>query len=369
MLLYNKLKKQLKYLFLFITDLFFILLIKQKKQNVSVIKNKVLCVVYDRIGDNIVRSEILKRIVQVYQHVDLYFLVNNDVGLIEYLKILQLSKKEFILFKRIRFILNPFYRSSVINAINNMKFAQTIVFGTGDWTGKKYFTHYIATDKMYYYTMSNLLEYVLDAEAKLYEMVTQKKPDIELLIPNLRPVIKYIKAFTTSLPEQYIVIGIGASSIARKYPVEKMVQVIAHLNCANKTLVFLGKGKADQKYFDALMKQFKFPNKQIISLINKLSFPQSLQVLSRATLFVGVESALFNAAVFLHIPNIVIYGGGNYGLFMHSTATTLYVSNKMSCFGCGWKECKHGILNYASAKCISSIHPTNIIDAINQKIQ
>jgi ADP-heptose:LPS heptosyltransferase len=118
------------------------------------------------------------------------------------------------------------------------------------------------------------------------------------------------------------------------------------------------------KYYNKLISLSSIIKNQSINLIGKLSLLDSFQVLRKAKFFVGVESGLFNAASFLGIPLIVIYGGGHYGRFKHINDKAIYVSSTMNCFGCNWQNCPYGSLRFKSAKCISNIESKEIIAAI-----
>ena len=268
-------------------------------------------------------------------------------------------------FYRKWFVRNPFYRFYKVNQLNSYNFSSVIILHTIQGRLTEVFQNSFKQVDLYYYNSENITNYVLADEVLLFEKVTGIALNVNQLKPDLKALLNKRQFSHSNIPDNYIVVSTGATAIARTYPIKNFLIVLEWLAYNNHKLIFLGKGDRDIRYYNALISRSVIVKKQSVNMIGKLSFQNSMSLLSKASLFIGVESSLFNAANFLDIPSVVIYGGGHYGRFKHQNENLVYVSNMMDCFGCNWQNCPHGILKFNSARCISAIEPQKIINALS----
>lgn len=86
-----------------------------------------------------------------------------------------------------------------------------------------------------------------------------------------------------------------------------------------------------------------------LNLCGELSLQESLALLARARLMVGVDSGPAHAAAALGVSHIVVMGGGHFGEFFPWHPLTTAVVNPLKCFGCHWnciygtRHCLNGI--------------------------
>ncbi len=328
------------------------------------ITSNVLIVVPDGIGDNILRLEVIKNYIEYFKCKSIYFLISEETGVKELIYSINKENTSFIDFSLKKFSRNPFYRFFKNKALNQYNFSSIVLLYTIESRVAEVLEKSFRAHNTFFYRTDNIFNYALLDDISLFKKVTNIDLDINLLKTNLQSIVKNNLYSDSTIPSEYIVIGIGSSSVSRTYPITKFLPVLEWLGVNNYTMIFLGKGLEDEKYYNKLISLSSIIKNQSINLIGKLSLLDSFQVLRKAKFFVGVESGLFNAASFLGIPLIVIYGGGHYGRFKHINDKAIYVSSTMNCFGCNWQNCPYGSLRFKSAKCISNIESKEIIAAI-----
>jgi hypothetical protein len=82
-----------------------------------------------------------------------------------------------------------------------------------------------------------------------------------------------------------------------------------------------------------------------------------------AAFFVGAESGMWNASYVLGKPSAVLYGGGDYGGFMHDDRSIRYVmAGARDCFCCRWRCGRLG--EGGVAPCIDEIATEQVVGAV-----
>lgn len=348
-------------------------------------QNKVLLLCNDIIGDTIIRLGIMQKYINYFGYENTYFLTFN----FNY-EIVKLVTDKIILVDKEKFKNDENYKRAVIDDINSMKFYNMVNLITyrgvllnelfarelkipikiayeGEEADKKYWTMlnneaYTSIipciDKNKQFSLKNKgITYVLVHQLELLNYVTKKNYKLEDVKPNLK---KYVNSdYNLNILNNSIVFGMGASKEGRMYPYDKFAMVLKQISSLNYSFIFLGKGQCDKEYLDNLLKQVPELKKKAINFIDKLSIVESFKIISKAKLFVGVESGLWNASYALGVPSVVIYGGGHFGRFMHQSSNIKYIFKPMNCYFCRW-ECK-----YDCVKCIKELDYKEIVQSIN----
>ncbi len=346
---------------------------------------KTLILTNDGIGDAVIRLNLLERYADYFGYENTYFLAStNNV------EVIRLISKNVIVIDRNEFKKNLSYKKNILMNLNKLTFDQIInvinravlyneaiirdvnanykVAYEGEEIEKIGF-YRKTNNENYDYIIPSIdfekkfsvnshgVTYILKHETKIFNNITNS--NLELLEAKTDLKKYLIKNIRYDIERPYIVFGMGASQKGRMYPVEKLVKVIEDLD--NEKMVFLGKGLMDEEYYDNVISNLSKCN-NIINLTSKLNLSESFEVIKNSTMFIGVESGLWNAAYALDVPSIVIYGGGHWGRFMHNDKKTRYVYKKMKCYFCRWK-CEFQD-SYEYYKCISEIPADEIIENI-----
>jgi hypothetical protein len=94
----------------------------------------------------------------------------------------------------------------------------------------------------------------------------------------------------------------------------------------------------------------------------ELSLQESMALIARAQLVVGVDSGPCHVAGALDIPHCVVVGGGHFGVFYPWHPETTLVLNPLTCFGCQWK------CPYPRRHCLDGIEPAMIAEGIRNAL-
>lgn len=321
--------------------------------------NKILVKAMDFIGDNILRLGIFKAMIDKFGKENIYFVVLNN-GAHELIKlftenIIVINKKEFINKKE--------YRLKILKNINSLYFKSSISFYTKfAYTTTDLLNEYNTNIKTNYISDNfSYSKYIVDESVEFfcntYELEQKLSYYPKNNMPSLNDNIKY------KLPDEYIVIGMGASSTKRMYDVIKFAKVVNYLLDNNYNIIIIGKGENDEAYYEELLKYiYKNMNAKIFNLVSKLSIAESFQVIKNAKLFIGADSGMSHAAYIMDKISIIIYGGGNYGMFLHEDKNMHYVTNVQECFECNW-YCDN-VNTEGKPRCIDDIKSERIIDEI-----
>ena len=165
---------------------------------------------------------------------------------------------------------------------------------------------------------------------------------------------------------KYIVFGMGAMSLNRRYPIEKVLEFLqlAENNIITKSIRIVFVGGNDIPNYEST-----FDNKiNIINFIGKINLAQSAELISNATAYIGNDSGTMHIAAALNIPCIEIS--------MHPKTGDLWHVNSPMRFG-PWgvrcvilqpekaleDKCRNGCIeNYPH--CIKQIKPESIMQAL-----
>jgi ADP-heptose:LPS heptosyltransferase len=120
--------------------------------------------------------------------------------------------------------------------------------------------------------------------------------------------ISTVKSSIT-LPEQYIVLFLGASADFRKWSVENFIEVAKFIKQAYKhTIVVCGDSKEQEaaNAFDALL------DERVLNLVGKTSLLDVLTIINNAELLIANETSAPHFAVALEKPSILVISNGNH---------------------------------------------------------
>ncbi len=95
----------------------------------------------------------------------------------------------------------------------------------------------------------------------------------------------------------------------------------------------------------------------------RLTWPQMVEVLRVCRLALGVEHPLAHIACALDTPNVIIHGGGNFGISLPYSPSTSVVTLPLTCFLCSW-ECP-----FARPHCVKDIAPEVVEVATREALE
>lgn len=239
------------------------------------------------------------------QYIDRFIWIDrhqfNKNFLYRYKKLKEISSEGYEL------ILSPvynrefFYADTIVKLVN----AHKKIGNSGDlynlhsWqtkTSNQYYTELSQTDNNLMFEFFRNKEFFQNV---LEQYIPIKKTFID---------ISTVKSSIT-LPEQYIVLFLGASADFRKWSVENFIEVAKFIKQAYKhTIVVCGDSKEQEaaNAFDALL------DERVLNLVGKTSLLDVLTIINNAELLIANETSAPHFAVALEKPSILVISNGNH---------------------------------------------------------
>lgn len=312
--------------------------------------SKTLILVNDHLGDNIIRISLLERYIRYFGYNNVYFLVSSSSY-----DIIKLISNNLIMVDEKRLDSDKEYIKKLILEINSIGIKNLI--STTHWCVKnniKILIDNIKSENKWFNEDNDGETYTLNPQLRLFNKITKQnlqmcniKPDIKSYVNQESILIKSI-----NFDEKFVCFGMGASILGKMIDATVTKSLINYCLDKKFKIVLLGYGQKEVEYYNQVIKEID--NKNIINLVNKLTMVETLSVILKSNIFIGVDAGLSHAAYALNIPSIIFIGGGHFGKFMHEDSLVNYVYNNMECFVCGWK-CKYCDVTNEIAPCLSNI--------------
>ena len=111
--------------------------------------------------------------------------------------------------------------------------------------------------------------------------------------------------------KRYIAISVGTGAPDREWPIERWQELLKRMSTSVSNeivarFVFVGAGQREQTHIDALL---DYAGERGLSLCNRLSIPELMQVIRNSCLFIGLESFAGHIAAMYKIPQVSIMHG------------------------------------------------------------
>lgn len=286
--------------------------LRKKFQN----RQKILVKMTDGLGDIVIRSKLIEKIVEEYGQENTLFVIKKEyefLGKVLNINVIPFTKKDkYNLFRRIK-------RMYEINLLGIKKFIN-IEWSNDDFIRNIYSDEKIAIEALeredYKNNVACTQEIKLRKEKKFNN---EKKNVIELLaelgnnilsnkitskdiIPNLK------EKFFISKQNEGIAISVGATDKNRVCSPYKMIEFIKVLleRYPDEKIYLIGNGERQEKYSQKIL-ELLYGNKKIVDLVGKTSIEEVLEIVAKAKLFIGFDSGLYNFRYTLRKKQIALF--------------------------------------------------------------
>lgn len=278
-------------------------------------KGKVLIKACDGIGDLLVRSALMEKILEKYGRENVYVLVKSEylqMGEILGYRCIGYSEKE----KK-----NFFPRLKKMYQLNSIGFSTyiNIEFGNDITVGNLFIPERIGIDdenpvstrcNRYYtrkypkYKGKNVIDIIRD----IGENILEEKISREDIIPDLRD--KFGRS------NEGITVAVGTSARERTCSPEKMMDYLKILieKYPEEKIYLLGNGKHHSAYAKNILENIQNPN--IVNMVDKTSLKEAFNLIATSRMFVGFDSGLYNFAFTVRKPTIAFFRNTDSG-FVH----------------------------------------------------
>lgn len=336
-------------------------------------KNRILLEIYGNIGDTIMLSGITHDFIAKYGKDSVWILLETETNALPY----RYLTDNIFVFSSDDCNNRVEDRKCLIKKINSMGFERSYIltdirlYAVRRWLNKENFINV----KTIYSNILPFNDYLYELEEKFAkEILGVSGNDITgvkelwkgLELPAWKTHL-YGREKKLNINKKTVAVHMGASKKIRMYDPKMTAEVLSYIVNKGFFPVILGYGEEDEKFWQYVFEEGDLSEK-VIYLVSRLSVLESMSVISSAIFFVGTESGMWNISYILDKPSVVLYGGGDYGNFMHRDPKIQYVTiDDKECFGCKW-YCN----NYddgGNAKCIYGISVKRIEDAIDELIK
>ena len=327
-------------------------------------EEKILIEVYGNIGDVIIKLGLLDAIINKIGVEKVYFLVETQ----DIASIMEILSPNVIVLEKNAFIKNAEYRILKLKEINRLNFSKSIVIGDIRLHANRRLLDekIFRCEEVIYHNILPDKEYLPSLDVELVKNKLHMKDTVDFSPKRIiDDEIKKI-SLIEGIEKKYVVVHMGATKEERHYSPQKMSKVLRYLREKNYEIAMIGYGSYDEFFYNELDIDLQ-QDIGIHNFIGKLSLKESFRVIQESEFFVGTDSGMWNASYVLDKPSVVLYGGGEFGNFMHNDSKIHYViTEKRECFGCRWFCTNQNEDGYA--RCIGDISPKMIIEKIDQVI-
>lgn len=196
---------------------------------------------------------------------------------------------------------------------------------------------------------------VLQANARVASAITGVR---------LEPAVMDLRGLTQKSPlaPPYMVWCPFAGDTDREWPITHWYPILRPLSMP---LVVVGSGP-EPVGLRAVMADLIQEGRLVLDWVGQTDLATLASVLSGASLYMGNESGVTHLAAALHIPSVMVMGGGHAGLFApyHHEAGPIVCHHPLPCNGCNWR-CSHPHYQKGSVyPCIRLIDPVTVAQTL-----
>jgi len=339
-----------------------------KTENSNVKKSRILLKFWIGLGDCMIMLGVLHFFKQLDPNGEVFWAVTDNMSKFEFLKGVF---PNVIFVDRELFCDNEKYRIAMLRRINTFNFVKTMCFAINHHNYFDLFTVYNTNIPEHIYAfkylfgknerMENLriLEAVLVSVRNVFYV-----PDDYNFCPKgqFRGILDNL-TLKQYLPDKFITVGLGSVSWPNAYPPERAALVLDHFISKGFSIILLGNGEVDCERHKRIMEII--PN-NVYDFSSELSVYESIKVISKSYLFLGMDSALSHAAYILEKKAVVLMvADKRIEKWKHYDSNMKYVVNyNISCAMGSDCTCRRDGLLDKVGECISLTDPNEIIAAM-----
>jgi hypothetical protein len=326
--------------------------------------NDVLVEAYGNIGDVILKVRIFRYLLCYFGMDRMVFLVESD----DIACFLRMLGCDAIVLDPERARTDVDYRYEALVQLNGRYFRTVYILGDIRLHATRRYlnTYNLNVPDIRFHTALPKDDYLLQLDIDFIRSELSIEASVNLFAKNGMTIEDFKDRFPYVLPQKYVAIHMGASQAIRRYPPRRFAKVADYIISRGYTLCLLGQGEYDV-CFESQLRQEMRTDANMVSFISKLSLAESMYVIAGADFFVGTDSSMWHASYILGKRSVVIYGGGEYGCFMHRDEGVHYAMTRdHSCFGCKWYCTRLSVDGLP--KCLDDIRPETVIEKVKETI-
>lgn len=344
-------------------------LLKLHSNEENHIRMNILITSTDGIGDFIVREKIFLEIIKRYSIENIHVLVKKgvkdlvkkygvlDENIHEYTKddVKKISKS-YSFFKRIK-KLNLLEVYSLEMSLHDLWFIEylknvkKICFKFPDNSQKEMYNIYDKVITGDFRGLTKILEYI---KSNLEEF-TGKKYKLEEIIPNVENKYKKLEKY-----QGIIAVGVGSADRKKIMAPKSLEKILLEINkkYSNRKIILLGIGHLEERIAKEMLKIDR--EKNIINLIGKTTFDESMDIINSSSLYIGMDSGLYNMAFAMNKKTIGLFSRKD-AIFAHTCSKNLNIVTGENSF-----KSLEDNEEYFGDSALNNIEVEKVLDAINE---
>jgi len=199
--------------------------------------------------------------------------------------------------------------------------------------------------------------HVVEHHATLASRLVDSKYTLDAVTPRIASASLEPKRSVQEVPDEYVVVHMGAGSRPKEWSLSQWRTLIADLRAtADCAIVLTGRGERERTMANAITRT----EPTVIDLVDRLEWPELVDVIRNADGIVSPDTAVAHVAAAVDTPNVVIWAGMNDPRnFRPRSARTAIVMHPVPCAPCFRREgCSH-------MTCIRGVTPADVRDAMS----
>ena len=166
--------------------------------------------------------------------------------------------------------------------------------------------------------------------------------------------------YVKKIKEQYdVIIAPFSTAKSKEWGIDKFSELTQQLSKSGKKVLLIG--SISQK--DGLQ-LIKGECQNVSIAAETIPLNELISYLNAANLYIGLDSGISHLSLKANKKRIILVGGGTYGMYFPKPTDieTIYLTNKLPCFQCGW-ECR-----FEQNFCLSDIKVNVLLSYINKAL-
>lgn len=343
-------------------------------------EKKILWIRLDAIGDNILAASMLPHIYEKYDHPRITVVCQNHIS-----ELYETSPfvVRVIGVDKMRLFLDMNYRNGIVQELRNESF-DIAMDSTCSWDQLSDFfvVGSLAKEKIAFENSAAIPRHVAEKRGSVFSSLIRFRdiyePEVDrfgdflrglgILAPRLGATVwtsEEDDSFADNLfsrnnldPSRTIALFAYGRSHLRTYP---FYGVALHDVCAENDFSVVALG--DSAAYGFNQNCLNDIGERSVNLSGKTTLRQSAALLKKCRLAVGAETGLAHMACAVGVPNVVVVGGGHFGLFIPYSPLTSVAALPLDCYWCDW------LCKYEYSHCVVDVAPEVVEIAVRETLR
>ena len=149
---------------------------------------------------------------------------------------------------------------------------------------------------------------------------------------------------------------------------EYWVKVIEYLSNDLSAQVFFVGGNGDKLYYSEIMNLAGSLKNDPINLCGELTISESMELVKRMDLMVGIDSGIIHIAAGADVPSVLLNGPTSLTRWKPRSEKCSVITKNYECSPCVFASSRNKRCKNRDSECMKAITPDEVIDIITKKL-